>query len=378
MPRPDHVYQKLLTELRKQVHESFAPGDALPSQRALAYMYGVGQATVHRALRELSKAGVLEVKPRLGWIRASKDPRAPATRTVQRLGLLTRRGAAELSTTNYALYRDIRAAAAQRNIELVVHANPRTHHPTPGRNRLELSRVPWTRMDVALLVEVEDAATLADPLLKQHRVLAVDLDATQFGLPSVTFDDYGAGRTAARHFWEMGHRRFALVDEVNEPGWPSELTWMARRHGFESEIGRLGGVIHPAFRIPGFRSGRRASLAEEVRRCMAAWWNFPAAERPTALFAIDEAVLPFVHAELAAAGLQVPRDLSVIVANWDPVVDTERSLRYTSLHLDLATLVRRAFDIAAQLAAAPLEARLYTAPVLLMPGNTVTPPQAPR
>jgi len=377
MPRPDHVYQKLLTELRKQVYESFAPGDALPSQRALAHMYGVGQATVHRALRELAKAGVLEVKPRMGWIRSSKDPQAPPP-AIQRLGLITRRNAAELSTTNYALYRDLRAVAAQRRIELVVHANPRTHHPTPGRNRIELSRVPWTRMDAAMLVEVEDAQTLADPLLRSHRVIAVDLDATQFGLPSVTFDDFGAGRTAARHFWEMGHRYFALVDEINAPGWPSELTWMARRHGFETEVGRLGGVIHPAWRIPSARSGRKSNPAEEVRRCVRAWRDFPIGERPTALFAINESVLPHVHAELAEAGLRVPRDLSVVIANWDLVTDAARELRYTCLHLDLATLVRRAFDVAAQLAAGPLEAKLYTAPVLLVPGNTVTPPQAPR
>ena len=139
------------------------------------------------------------------------------------------------------------------------------------------AKVAWNSFDVGLLVELEDAQTLSDPMLKQRPVLAVDLDATEFGIESVTFDDYGAGRLAARHLFELGHRRFAVTDEINDPGWPAEITWLARRHGFEAEAGRLGGCIWPQWRIPSARS-RNSLIMSEMTRSIADSWAAMAPE----------------------------------------------------------------------------------------------------
>src|SRR4029077_6523829 len=128
--------------------------------------------------------------------------------------------------------------------------NPRTDRTTPARNRIDLRRVPWNDSDLGLLIDSEDSETLSDPMLARRRVLAVDRDATAYGLDSVTFDNAGAGRVAARYLFELGHRRFAITDETSEPGWPSEQTWLARRHGFEAAIGFLGGCIRPEWRLP--------------------------------------------------------------------------------------------------------------------------------
>lgn len=42
------------------------PGDTIPGEETLAVDYGCARATVHRALRELAEAGLVERRPRLG------------------------------------------------------------------------------------------------------------------------------------------------------------------------------------------------------------------------------------------------------------------------------------------------------------------------
>src|SRR5689334_7270920 len=135
MARPDLLYQNLLEALRAQFTASFAPGETLPSQRALALMHGVGQATVNRALHTLAREGMVKARPRLGWVRGGVRA-AGVKRGSLRVGVITRRGKREIH--NYPLYGALEAEAKRRGIELVYATNPREHHPTPGRNRLEI------------------------------------------------------------------------------------------------------------------------------------------------------------------------------------------------------------------------------------------------
>jgi DNA-binding LacI/PurR family transcriptional regulator len=290
-----------------------------------------------------------------------------------RVAIITRRNIVEVSET-YPIYPALRAEAARRGIKMVLAPNPRHHHPTLGRNRIEFAQVPWNTFDIAMLVEIEDALNLSDPLLQRRPVLAVDNDARSFGFHSVTFDDYGAGRIAAKYLFDLGHRRFSVIDEVNDPGWPSEITWMARRHGFEAEVGRLGGCIFPQWRIAGGRSRKSLKPAELTRSVAEAWSALPPEQRPTALFAIDQSLLETLIPDLAKKGIRVPRDLSVMVVDWSQVAPVQHGLRYTFIEVELAALVRRAFDVAEELArkdfdpAAP--AQLHVAPVLLKPGES--------
>jgi len=385
MPRPDYLYQTLLTELRRQLTASFVPGEMLPSQRALALMHGVGQSTVNRAMRALVTEGLVQIRPRIGWVRGnaigresrpvkgSPDFRRTKGRAL-RVGLITRRSAPEW--TLYEIYPALEKEAQRRGIEVVRVMNPRTCHPTPSRNRIELSLVPWNTFDVALLVEVEDPITLSDPLLRRHVVLAVDQDASVYGIHSASFDDAGAGRLAARHLFELGHRRFAVTDEVNDPGWPWDPAWTARRHGFESTVGRLGGCIRPGWRVELGRARSHFDFAKHVRTLAKTWAAAPANQRPTALFCVDDSVLPMLAAEFAAEGVRIPQDLSVITITWrrEPLVD---SLNPTRIQLDLPVLVRRVLDAAEELAAAkskPAAAQVFLAPALLVQGDSTRAP----
>jgi len=377
MPRPDHLYRKLLEDLRRQAVNSFVAGETLPSQRALAFMHGVGQATVNRALQTLEKEGLVRASPRIGWVRTEGGKRRAQTSPGLRIGILTRRNQAEVERGGNPIYAALREEAARRGWETVFHTNPRQHHPTPGRNRLELSRVAWNSFDVALVVEVEDAQNLDDSLLKKRRVIVVDSDATPFGLDSVIFDDHETGRLAARHFFELGHRSFAVGYEVNEPGWPCEGTWMTRRHGFEAESGRLGGVIEPEALVMLGRHRERYSAVQVAKDLVARWQSMPDAKRPTAFFSVEGHILAALIEALAAKGLRVPADLSVITVDWGSVQNAKHGLRYTNVRLDLQTLVRRTLDAAAgktsEKDAQHTTPRLHLTPVVLEEGNTTAP-----
>lgn len=375
MARPDQLFRRLLEDLRRQIEDSFAPGEKLPSQRLLAEMHGAGQATVTRAMAALAREGLVLSRPRVGWARTARQD-MPKKRAF-RCGLITRRSEREFAA--HLLYGALRAEAQRRGVDLIVCPNPRAHHPTPGRNRLELARVPWNRFEVCFLVEVEDARTLADSLLRARRVLAVDQDATEFGLDSVCFDDTAAGRLAAQHLLSLGHRRLAVADEVNAVGWPCEPTWMKRRHGFESQVGRQGGVLRPEWRLALSRRGSREALSG-VQAWVGRWKQLDRRDRPTAIFLTDDSIIPAVMGAVEAAGARIPRDLSLITLTWH-AAPKHGNRQLTHVKLDVASLARHAFQTAEKMAAEkrplnsqPRTGRLALVPGFLVPGETVCAP----
>jgi DNA-binding transcriptional regulator YhcF (GntR family) len=380
VPRPNPLFQNLLIELRRLILQSYAPGEALPSQRALADMHGVGQTTAHRALSTLEREGLIEVRSRFNWQRSMKGSTQKNHRlsvTPLRVGVISRRNQRQINED--WTYQLLRREIEQRGWSVVWVPNPKQHHPMPRQNQIELRRVPWNLWDVALLFEVEDIATLDSPILKKHRVLSMDCDATPFGIESVTFDDFGAGRYAAKHLFELGHRRFALIEEFNGPGWPAEATWMQRAIGFQVEVGRLGGCIRPEYRIPASRKlNEDFKDHESGPRAVEAWMALPPKLRPTALFAVSLSPVPGMLNALRQNGLSVPRDLSIFTLSWSgpPALD---DLNFTYIQLDFHGLVNRTLDVAAVLASRESttvqKPALHLNSILLVPGNTTTPPK---
>ena len=55
----DEVYDQIIAEV---VHGEFTPGEALPSERRLAEVFGVSRPAVREALQRLAQVGLLEVR----------------------------------------------------------------------------------------------------------------------------------------------------------------------------------------------------------------------------------------------------------------------------------------------------------------------------
>lgn len=405
MPRNDRLYRALLEELRRQVTSGYQPGEPIPSQRALAEMHGVGLATVHRALRTLGEEGLVESRRGSGVIRCEgKKPKSRKRKSRGlRIGVLTRRTETEWirKRDNLPHYTAINDEAERRGMKLVWVTNLKEHHPTPARNRVEIARVPWNEFDVGLLIEVEDSDTLTHPAVHKHKLIAVDQDATPLGIHSVSFDDRGLGAFVARQLWDLGHRRFAVTDEVSGVNWPWENAWLVRRHAFIETIGRLGGMMRGEYRVCVPNHGRGTGLSPEMvaSRTADCWANLERGLRPTALFATNPGIVPRLLRELKRYDIRVPRDLSIVSVTWHQEdrtdqrrktsrpspTETGESLLMTRIQLDLPALARRVLDTAEDLAAdRPIrggvpagsvvgnDAFLVTAPYVLKEGETVS------
>jgi DNA-binding LacI/PurR family transcriptional regulator len=242
---------------------------------------------------------------------------------------------------------------------------------------------------VGLLVEAEHTIRLGDPLLRAHPVLAVDQDATAYGINSVAFGNTQAGAMVAQHLLELGHRRFAITDDFIDAGYPSDPAKLARRHGFEAAIGEAGGVLLPEWRLPAPRRASASLRHQLVKRTVAAWAAAPQNKRPTALFAFDH--LPMTQGklveELAKSGLQVPGDLSIVAATWagrffGGVAPETGGVRFSSIDFDLDGLVRKVFEAVAELAQAEWAEysrrppKVFVVPAMFIRGRSTAPPKA--
>jgi DNA-binding LacI/PurR family transcriptional regulator len=393
MGRRDQRFQIVIEGLRSQIGESFAPGERLPSKREFAAMHGVGETTVKRVMKVLTSEGYVTVIPNVGSFRTNARGSSPTDaagekREALAVGLVSRRSADEWPS--HEIYPALLEAARGRGIQVLEIPNPNSYRYTPSRSLIQLARVPWNRFDVALFVEAEDTIQLNDPVLSARKVVAVDHDATGYGIDSVAYANANAGAIAARHLLALGHIRFAVTEEQNDAGFPADPAWTERQQGFEATIKAAGGLLLPQWRLQIPRRGHLQTVDQFINAAVAAWAAAPVAQRPTALFALTSIplVLDRIIEQLCHHGWRVPRDMSVVTVTsggkffgrGEPQLG---SLRITSVNFDLATLVRRTFDAAEELANEPRPngvrprraPKLFLAPAMLAPGSsTALPP----
>jgi LacI family transcriptional regulator len=127
------------------------------------------------------------------------------------------------------------------------------------------------------------------------------------GIPTVAHDDLGGGRLAAGHLAELGHRRV-----VQLPGPLDVQAFEDRRLGFAETAERLGleaWSVSPASR-PMFSEGRRL-MAEALA----------GGRRATGVFAHNDAMAMGAIRALREAGLDCPRDVSVVGSPSTPMAD---------------------------------------------------------
>lgn len=99
----------------------------------------------------------------------------------------------------------------------------------------------------------------------------------------------------------LGHRRIAMA------AWDEgSLSGGFRVEGYLEGLRRANIEPNPAYLIRGEQS------EQSGRDALAAWWQLPAAERPTAVIAISDLIAVGVMDEAERRGLVVGRDLSVI------------------------------------------------------------------
>jgi LacI family repressor for deo operon, udp, cdd, tsx, nupC, and nupG len=118
-------------------------------------------------------------------------------------------------------------------------------------------------------------------------------------LPSVRSDNVQGARLAVRHLYDLGHRKIAHVT-----GPQDNVLTHARRQGMFEERARLGLPAREEWIIRGDFSLDSGRLAGERILVMQ--------DRPTAVFCASDQVAFGLISTLAANGVRVPEDISVV------------------------------------------------------------------
>lgn len=145
-------------------------------------------------------------------------------------------------------------------------------------------------------------------------------------IPTVTVDNKAGAALAAIHLQSLGHTRFAIVT-VGDGGQVRPFYRSVRPEGFaEALIGIDSGSIEIVEAADNSRASGRTAVADLLGR--------PANDRPTAIFAITDILALGVLDAAATAGVDVPRELSVV--GFDDIAEASTSTpALTTVHQDL-------------------------------------------
>jgi DNA-binding transcriptional regulator YhcF (GntR family) len=166
---PERRYEHIADELRSRITSGqLAPGDPIPSARAITREWGVAVATASRALAVLRDEGLVSARPGLGTVVLGRPPRTRRVRHVSEgeisadritavaidvadaeglSAVSMRRVAIELGVSTMALYKHVRGknTLLQLTIDTILGQVQLPETPPPGwRAQLELvARLQW-------------------------------------------------------------------------------------------------------------------------------------------------------------------------------------------------------------------------------------------
>lgn len=197
-----------------------------------------------------------------------------------------------------------------------------------AERRVEAIIVAAARIDDAEILQ--EIANHGVPLVTAVRTLP------GAGLPMVFHDDELGGRLAARHLYELGHRRVAQIR-----GPLDVVPFVGRSNGFLSEIETLGADL-----VPDCEPAERPTVEEGERLTSAMFEHVD--ERPTALFVQNDVLAIGALQALAQFGLRCPQDVSIVGYNDAPFA--------AHLAPPLTTVKLSAYEIGRQAGLLALEA----------------------
>lgn len=286
------------SRVEKHASERLPKGRA--TARDVAQRVGVSPSTVSRVLNntdsQLISAGtrqrVLEAAAELGY---TPDPIARALRGKRShlLGLIVR----EIADPFFARFiAELSVQARALNYHLVLG-----HAQSDPQEALAMTSVLDTRHTDGVIVLgdlKDDEAALHEMLAGNHAVVAVCRGPSPASLYTVNIDNFAGTYALLDHLRALGHRRFGFIDG----GWLGDLR--ERREAFLGYIRE-----HDLPLLPDWIQAE-ANNAGGGYRAMQVLLGLK--ERPTAVFAADDIMAIGALKAVTDAGLQVPRDISIV------------------------------------------------------------------
>ena len=354
-------YAALAEKLRQKVaHGALRDGELVGTEVSIAKESGLSRMTVRRAVQQLVDCGLLERRAGLGVFVKGEEP--PSRNIAFLAGNLlwapAVRVAHAVQESAAGLGLDVEVFDARGDLSAFLKA---------------LVALPDGGAAGAIVMSQHDAAfnrALAGLVAADFPFVVVDQALSDLPAPSVASDNRAGGRLAAEALLAAGHRDIAFLGDL------AADTTAARAQGVADAC--AAALVPPpaVYDIPGQRfDDWQPAIARRVGEILAA------PRRPTALACSCDAVALHAIRALAAAGVAVPRDMSVTGFDDDPIAEWS-SPPLTTVRQDFAAMGRAAASaIAAVLdekAAAqddaPAPSHAATAVALVARGSISAPP----
>jgi LacI family transcriptional regulator len=178
----------------------------------------------------------------------------------------------------------------------------------PDRERRYVQALVAKRVDGLIVAPSRDDGGTLEAILGPAKipVVVIDRDVHLPGADAVLYDNEGGSVAATRHLLALGHTKIAFV-----AGPPAVQPAAERLRGFRRALVEAGlddgRVVEADFHYPGGRDAAARLLATGAA--------------PTAIFAANDLMAAGVLRELAARGIQVPDDISVVGFDDAPLAE---------------------------------------------------------
>ena len=266
---------------------------------------GVSKSTVSRVLddrlpqSDSPKARhVRDIAAKLGYVR---DLSAAALRrgTTGQIGVIVPR----LTDTVMAMLYEALARAAARAGQFAIVA---TTDDNPEATRSAADALIRRGVDGLILTTARKGDAFTDELRDRGVRFALALRHNGASRAAIGDDDLG-GYLATRHLIDLGHRRIGLIT-----GPQYATSALGRQRGYQRAMMEAGYDVRPEWIAPSdFSMAAGEGAAREL---------LERPNRPTAIFAVNDNTAIGALSAIAAHGLSVPGDISLVGYNDIPLV----------------------------------------------------------
>lgn len=325
----------------------------------VARLAGVSMATVSRALsspelvRENTLARVRQAIDALGYVpdASARTLASGRSRTV----------AAVVPTLDNAIFshsiQGMQSVLAANGYQLLLGSHDYNLDAEIGVVRALAERA----VDAMVLVGADHAPETLS-ILNQSGTRAILTWSLSSQYPCIGFDNFEIGALAARHLFDLGHRRFGMISGIARHNDRARL----RTEGFLGTLRALRAEPAPAslceqpYSFAGGRAGLRQILGD-------------AASRPTAVFCGNDVLALGCLFEAAAMGIDVPGQLSIVGCDDLPIT-AEISPPLTTIALQSKSLGEKAAKALMVWLQDGIEPGRTVLPVSLVQRGTTAPP----
>lgn len=291
----------------------YAPGEWLPTERELAAEFRADRSTIRSALSSLAEKQLIVRetgrRPRVSlpsetalMDQSTRDSKV-ALQTLAVLSPQTPHYPASPAIQRGVLQMLINKEAPYRLI--VFDNNADTRAETVRRERHALESIRNEGISGVVVWHQGSVHTLPDLRLLQEAgipMVLVDRCDPSFACDFVGIDNAAAAREAVMHLLDLGHQRIMHLT-MEDP----TITVRDREQGYREAMMSRGVRPEPEWI---FRMSNAVHLQPPVTTAADHFMSL--AERPTAVFAMNDLIAHEFMAELQARGVRVPEDISIM------------------------------------------------------------------